>query len=275
MTHGIALLAAAALAGGTATHSRPAVPSVVVVHARDFSYVAPRTIKAGASTFHLVNDGKQVHHLTIMKLAAGKTIADFTTAMKKPGPPPSWVSSVGGPNAAVPGASADATLTLEAGNYLLLCFVPSPGETAPHAMKGMVRALTVSPGTSLATEPAADVTVTLADYGFTVDKPLTPGHHEVRVVNTAAQAHEVVLMELMPGKTMKDMSNWIERDLMKGAPPGRPIGGMSNLDKGRTGSFPVELHPGHYGMICFVPDAKDGKPHSMHGMTKEIDVAAK
>jgi uncharacterized cupredoxin-like copper-binding protein len=275
MTHGIALLAAAALVGGTAAHPEPTAPPVVVVHAKDFSYVAPKTIKAGANTFHLVNDGKEVHHLTIMKLAAGKTMGDFAAAMKKPGPPPSWVTSVGGPNGTVPGASSDATLTLEAGNYILLCFVPSPGETTPHVMKGMLHALTVLPGTSLATEPAADVTVTLADYGFTIDKPLTPGHHEVKVVNTAEQTHEVVLMELKPGKTLKDMSNWIERDMMKGPPPGRPIGGMANLDKGRTGSFAVELHPGHYGMICFVPDAKDGKPHSMHGMQKEIEVAAK
>ena len=275
MTYGIAMLAAAALAGGSPIVSAPVAPPVVVVHAKDYSYVAPKSIKAGASTFHLVNDGKEVHHLTILKLASGKTMGDFAAAMKKPGPMPSWVSSVGGPNAAVPGASSDATMTLEAGNYVLLCFVPSPGETAPHVMKGMLHPLTVLPGTSTAAEPVADITVTLADYGFTVDKPLTPGHHEVKVVNTAAQPHEVVLMELLPGKTMQDMGNWIDRDMMKGPPPGRPIGGMSNMDKGRTGSFPVDLHPGHYGMICFVPDAKDGKPHSMHGMSKEFEVAAK
>ncbi|MBC7671680.1 MAG: hypothetical protein H7247_04595, partial [Polaromonas sp.] len=99
--------------------------------------------------------------------------------------------------------------------------------------------------------------------------------HEVKVVNTAAQTHEVVFMELMPGKTAADVGNWVEKEMMKGPPPGRPIGGMSNLDKGRAGSFSVDLHPGHYGMICFVPDAKDGKPHFMHGMTKEITVAAK
>ena len=275
MPDSIALLAAAALLGGAPAHRTPVAAPVVVVHAKDYRYVAPKSIKAGANTFHLVNDGKEVHHLTIMKLAAGKTMGDFAAAMKKPGPPPSWVTSVGGPNAAVPGASSDATLTLEAGNYVLLCFVPSPGETAPHVMKGMLHPLKVVAAKSTATVPAPDITVTLADYGFTFDKPLTVGHHEVKVVNAGTQTHEVVLMELLPGKTMKDMGNWIERDMMKGAPPGRPIGGMSNLDNGRTGSFPVDLHPGHYGMICFVPDAKDGKPHSMHGMTKEIDVAAK
>ena len=275
MTLSIALLAAAALLGGGPAHRKPVAPPVVVVHAKEFSYVAPKSITRGATTFHLVNDGKEVHHLTIMKLAAGKTMADFAAAMKKPGPPPAWVINVGGPNAAVPGASSDATVTLEPGNYVLLCFVPSPGETAPHVMKGMLHSLTVVPGSSDAKEPAADITVTLADYGFTIDKPLTAGRHEVKVVNTAAQTHEVVLMELMPGKTLADMGNWIEKEMMKGPPPGRPIGGMSNMDKGRTGSFPVDLHPGHYGMICFVPDAKDGKPHSMHGMTKEFEVAAK
>ena len=274
MGNGIVLLLATSLAGGVPARA-PVDPPVVVVHAKDFSYVAPKTISAGANTFHLVNDGKELHHLSIMKLATGRTMADFAAAMKKPGPPPSWVTNVGGPNAAVPGASSDATLTLEAGNYVLLCFVPSPGETAPHVMKGMLHPLTVLPGNSMAAEPAADDIVTLSDYGFSVDKPLTAGHHEVKVVNTAAQAHEVVLMELMPGKTIADMRNWIEKDMMKGPPPGRPIGGMSNLDKGRTGSFPADLHPGHYGMICFVPDAKDGKSHSMHGMTKDITVAAK
>ena len=275
MTPGIALLAAAALIGTAPARSNPTAPPVVVIHAKEYSYVAPKSIKAGTNTFHLVNEGKEVHHLTIMKLAAGRTLAEFAAAMKKPGPPPAWVTNVGGPNGIVPGASADATLTLEAGNYILLCFVPSPGETAPHVMKGMLHALKVLPGKSTAAEPVADVTVTLADYGFTVDKALTAGHHEVKVVNTAAQTHEVVLMELMPGKTIGDMEKWIDKDMMKGAPPGRPIGGMSNIDKGRTGSFPVDLHPGHYGMICFVPDAKDGKPHAMHGMTKELEVAAK
>jgi len=30
--------------------------------------------------------------------------------------------------------------------------------------------------------------------------------------------------------------------------------------------------PGTYVLLCFIPDAKDGKPHSSHGMAKEIKV---
>jgi hypothetical protein len=59
---------------------------------------------------------------------------------------------------------------------------------------------------------------------------------------------------------------------MKGAPPAEPVGGVGLLDKGSQGSFTTELEPGAYGFICFVPDAKDGKPHLAHGMMKTIKV---
>jgi hypothetical protein len=34
----------------------------------------------------------------------------------------------------------------------------------------------------------------------------------------------------------------------------------------------VNLEPGEYGLICFVPDAKDGKPHIAHGMVTQFTV---
>lgn len=36
--------------------------------------------------------------------------------------------------------------------------------------------------------------------------------------------------------------------------------------------FTVNLKRRQYGLICFFPDAKDGKPHFMHGMTREITI---
>ncbi len=276
MMNGLSLLLSAALAGGVpAPAAVPTTPPVVIIHAKDYAYIAPATVKAGVSTFRLVNDGKELHHLSIIRLDTGKSMADFAAAMKKPGPPPTWITAVGGPNPALPGGSVEATLNLDAGNYVMLCFIPSPGSTMPHAMKGMMAPLTVTAPANTATAPAADATLHLSDYTFTVDKPITAGHRVIGVMNDAAQQHEVVMVELAPGKTIADMGNWVEKSLMKGPPPGRPIGGMAGLDKGRAGSFPADLKPGKYGLICFAPDAKDGKPHFMHGMMKEITVAAK
>jgi uncharacterized cupredoxin-like copper-binding protein len=252
------------------THSR-AIP-VVTVHAKDFAYVGPTTVKSGPTTFRLVNDGKELHHLTLMKLAQGKTVADFVEALKKPGPPPAWISGVGGPNAATPGGSADATLVLDPGEYVMICFIPSPGETVPHAMKGMVGSLTVLPEKSTDAAPTGDVTVHLSDYKFAFSKPLSAGKHVINVVNDAAQVHEIVLVRLNEGKTAKDFHTFVEKDLMKSAAPGMPIGGMTFIAKGQVATFPVNLQPGNYAMICFVPDATDGKSHADHGMVMQFAV---
>ena len=83
------LLSAIIAALSTPAVRSPGAP-VVTIHALDFSFKAPTSIKSGPTTFRLVNDGQQLHHLTIFKLAKGKTMADFGAAMKNPGPPPSW-----------------------------------------------------------------------------------------------------------------------------------------------------------------------------------------
>jgi uncharacterized cupredoxin-like copper-binding protein len=63
---------------------------------------------------------------------------------------------------------------------------------------------------------------------------------------------------------------WIEK--MEGPPPGKPLGGVSGLEYGMSGYFTADFTPGNYALICFVPDAKDGKPHFTHGMMQQITV---
>ncbi len=252
----------------------PSPVPVVTVKATEFAFIAPATIAAGTTTFRLTNAGKQLHHVAVIRLTQGKTPADYIAAMKRPGPPPAWAVEVGGPNAAVPGGHADATMTLEPGQYVLACFIPSPGEQAPHLMKGMVKGLVVTPASTAGAAPAADVEMRMNDYSFTLSRPLTAGRHTVRVSNLASQSHEFVLVRLAPGKSAADMAAWVESG-MKGAPPGMPLGGTTQLARGRTVDVPMELAPGSYGLICFIPDAKDGKPHSAHGMTQTFMVAAR
>jgi uncharacterized cupredoxin-like copper-binding protein len=256
---------------------------IVTVHAKEFTFVAPASIAAGQTTFRLVNDGQELHHLSIMRLAKGKTFADFEAALKSDGPPPTWITAVGGPNAAVPGKSVEATLTLEPGDYVIACFIPSPGEEKPHAMKGMYKPLTVVSGgvtqEGMATNtfgptPQPDVHLELKDYGFTFSKPLTAGKHTFHVMNVAEQDHEVVLVRLAPGKHVSDFSSWAMTG-MKGPPPAMPIDGMAAMGKGRTAIFTADLTPGTYGVVCFVSDMTDHKSHIEHGMTTEFTIAAK
>ncbi len=251
-------------------------PPVVTVRAREFAFVSTRSVKAGPVTFRLVNEGKEMHHLAIVRLAKGKSMADYMNALKGGGPPPAWAVDVGGPNASTPnGGVSEGTVKLEPGNYLLVCWIPSPGNPAPHAMKGMVHPLKVTPGRSTATEAVADVDIRLSDYRFDLSRSLTPGKHLIRVTNDAEQSHELLLVQLPPGKTAADLVRWVDDGQKGGPPPGRPMGGAVPLSKGRSMTFPVDLVPGNYGLICFVPDAKDGKPHTAHGMVQDITVGVK
>jgi hypothetical protein len=255
----------------SAQPSATAAPNVVTITAKEFSYEAPAEIPAGLTTLRLVSAGQEMHHATLIKLEDGKSFADFTKAMQKPGPLPTWAVEEGGPNPPHPnGGVAETTQMLEPGNYAIVCFVPSADGT-PHVAKGMMRPITVVPSsTPSAPEPTADVTMTLTNYAFTLSKPLTPGKHVIRVENTGPQPHEIVLVRLAPGKTAADVAAWIEK--MQGPPPGEPIGGVAALHTGGHAYFTADLAPGEYGLLCFLPDAKDGKPHVAHGMMQDIKI---
>ena len=255
-------------AGGE--HAGHAMPNVVTVVANDFAYEAPAEIPAGLTRFVLKGQGKEIHHATIARLEDGKTVADLMAAFKTPGPPPSWVTFVGGPNVPDPGAEANATVDLTPGNYALICFVDTP-DKVPHFAKGMVHGFTVTTSAVNAMAPAADVNLSLVDYAFNFDKPLTAGRHTIKVTNPSAQGHEIQLIQLAPGKTMADMQQWIEK--MQGPPPGKAVGGIASMKPGTTNYFDVDLTPGEYVAICFVPDHKDGKPHFVHGMAKQFTVS--
>lgn len=250
------------------------LPAVVNVVATDYKFDAPASIPAGTITFRMENRGKEVHHLWLVQLKGGKTFDDFMKAMDKwdAGQMPAWAVDVGGPNEASPGVNADATITLEAGNYAMVCYVPSP-DGRPHVMKGMVKPLSVTTaGATKPNEPKADVTIKMTDYAFELSKPITPGLRVLRIENTAKQSHEVIIGKLLPGKTMKEALVWLNEG-QKGPAPVIAIGGASGLSNGRHQIITATFETGRYVLLCFIPDAKDLKPHTEHGMAKEITVA--
>ncbi|MDE3172753.1 MAG: hypothetical protein KGN74_06745 [Gemmatimonadota bacterium] len=277
ITYGVAaaLFAAAACARKEqapppAAAQSPAQPTSVTIHTKDFAYVAPDSIPAGWVRFVLVNDGPSIHHATVFHLDSGKTAADLVEALKHPGPIPGWAIPLGGPNAPSPGDTSDATLQLTAGSYVLVCMVDVPGGV-PHFMKGMFHPFTVTPSMTATVAPVADDSLTLVDYAFKFSKPITAGAHTILISNGATQPHEIEMVKLAPGKTAQDLLGWLQKP--NGPPPGAGIGGAAFTAPGKSMFFSATFTPGNYLFICFVPDAKDGKPHFMHGMmlTQKVD----
>jgi hypothetical protein len=250
---------------------------VVTVTARDYAFDAPDTVAAGLTTVRLVNQGPELHHVQLLRLDDGKTLADLMAAFKAGGPPARWAHDVGGPNTPVPGGESRATIDLAPGRYAIVCFIPS-ADKAPHFTKGMVREIMVrgahrpAAATPVAGGAAAPVTLTLRDYSFTLSRPLVAGAQTVRVRNAAAQSHEVLFVRLAPGRTAADVAAWVDK--MEGPPPGQPLGGTTAIAANGWNDVALTLEPGEYGMLCFIPDAKDGKPHIAHGMLHQFRVGA-
>jgi uncharacterized cupredoxin-like copper-binding protein len=246
----------------------PAKAHVVTVTGEDFKFDAPDVIPAGLTEFRFVNKGPSLHHMAILKLTGDKTIDDLRAVLANPGPPPAWVKEMGGPNAPDPGLEANSTLMLEPGNYALICFVDIGGP--PHFAKGMVRPLRVVPAKTNTPKPRADVTASLVDYSFKLSAPIRAGMRTIRVVNAARQHHEVELVQLNPGAALGDFMKWMEK--MEGPPPGKALGGVAGMEPGMSQYFSANFTPGNYALLCFLPDARDGKPHFVHGMAQQITV---
>lgn len=277
----IGLIAVAALAtfaartyagshsAATSAAVAPTAANVVHVVGEDFKFEAPDVIPAGLTEFEFLNKGPALHHMSVVKLTDGKTVADLRAALANPGPPPAWMQELGGPNAPVPGVEANATINLEPGNYALVCFVDIDGP--PHFTKGMVRALKVEPAKAPgATSVKADTKLDLFDYNFKLSSPITAGTRTVEVHNSGPQVHEIELVQLAPGVTAADFMKWMGK--MEGPPPGKPLGGIAGMKPGLTEYFTADFGPGNYLFLCFIPDSKDGKPHFAHGMMQEVTV---
>ena len=276
----LAVAATASLAGAV----RAAAPgddpkatkaNVVTVTATDYAFQAPDTIAAGRTTIRLVNKGPDFHHVWLIKLEQGKTLKDLMEATKNHGPLPKWAVDVGGPNTPMPSGETAATLDLEEGKYVMVCVIPSMNDGKPHFMKGMVKEVTVAKRGGVVqagktAAPAADVVMTLDDYDFRLSSPITSATKSIKFVNVAEQTHEAVIVKLDPGATVQGFLQAMEKP--QGPPPGALIGGITGIAKGRTIEVPTSFAPGEYALICFVPDAKDGKAHLAHGMVKQFSV---
>ena len=246
--------------------------AAVVFVAHDYGFRGPDRIPAGLTTVRVVNEGQDLHHIQFLKLLQGKSAADFRAAIAAdPSRLPEWVHYAGGPNAHLPGSRATATVNLTEGDYVVMCWIPDK-HGIPHVALGMQKALFVRGGKpTKVSAPKASLTIEQIDYQFKLSKRIEAGLHTIEVVNHGTQPHELVMVKLADGATVKDAIASFEPGAA-GPPQGQLVGGITGVEKGGRLYFTGEFEPGSYGIICFVPDAVSGRPHFLHGMTTEFTV---
>ena len=143
-----ALCAAPAAAQATAAQATAAAPDrvqFIKVVARDYVFEAPASMQSGIATIQLVNEGTDIHHLSVQELPAGKTVKDFFDATRNSGRPPSWSRSLAQTNTIANGAEAFLTFRMPPGRYILACLIPA-ADGRSHVAKGMYQVITAMAG---------------------------------------------------------------------------------------------------------------------------------
>lgn len=260
-----------------ATPTKPAAEAAdypeINIEAHDFSYTTSGMITAGWVRVKLSNAGAEPHHVQFLRLNDGVTVEQFQEALSQgEGPALALVQLTGGIGTIAPGGEAQAILNLPQGEYVILCFVPSPSDQTPHFVKGMLQTLSVGAASAEAPgEPTADLTVHLRDFAFEMPVELPAGATTVQVINDGPEFHELNLFALEEGKTIEDVRQYLANP--NGPPPFRPVGGMNGLDPAKSGYMELNLAPGKYVAICNIPSPQaQGQPHFMLGMMQEFSV---
>jgi hypothetical protein len=117
-------------------------------------------------------------------------------------------------------------------------------------------------------QPAV-VTVTASEYSFAAPDTIASGLTAIKLVNTGAEPHHISMFRLDSAKTIADMQALKESD----PPPAWlvAVGGPNAAMPGDSIRAIMDLEPGNYLMMCFIP-AADGQPHMAKGMMRPITV---
>lgn len=255
--------------GGTAKARQVAK---VTIKAHDYSFEAPTQIEAGLVSITLENEGQEPHHVQLARLNDGVSPDQFQTALQQnPEAVLVLVTWAGGPGVVDFGGSQEVIVELTAGNYMLLCFIPSP-DGVPHLAKGMVASLEVVDKSAQTGEqpPKADATVKMDDFAFILPSEIKAGTQVWRIDNHGQQPHEIGLIKLAEGKTMEGVGAFMTAP--NGPPPFSDVGGLQAIDPGESGWVNLNLTPGEYVALCHIPDPASGKPHVELGMVAAFSV---
>lgn len=242
-------------------------PAVVRLVARNYSIEGPAGVAAGLVAVRLVNRGQEPHYARLLKLAPGKSLADFAALRQQGGRGAEWLVPAGGVAPVSPGDSAELALRLDAGRYVILCGYPGR-DGRPHVDHGMMTELVVGPATSDATPPSHDLELGLGDGSMTWSAPPSGGRHTILVTNTGTQTHQALLSRLPDGRTLADEKAWFAD--FRSERPGAPAGGVIELRPGERVWLTIDLPPGRYALLCHVSNPAVGTHFDQNEATEMI-----
>jgi hypothetical protein len=123
-----------------------------------------------------------------------------------------------------------------------------------------------------------DQMVEAVDFDFSLSDSVVAGPQIWQVTNTGAQPHYMII-ERLPGPITEEQFDELigfQFGIAEaGATPSPDLpnpatfmqaGGIGVLSTGQTAWMELNLEPGNYVAVCFIPDQETGMPHLAMGM---------
>ena len=275
----LGLIAGATTASAQATPD--ATPSMfdalgypeLVVTTDGATYDAPDSISAGRYVLTATNTGPEGTEADLVLLPKDQTIDTLIAAVAAPEPTP-WLFDMifaGGP--ILPAGQTMRTIVdLTPGSWVIM----STGNPTPAPRPMLVTESESTP--AVTADPVAAVVAQVQEYAIVMPESIPAGPQVWSVENIGTQPHFVEVISVPEGTTIPGIMAALG---MAEPPVDGPAdlsaavgyGGLSVVSVGLTGYVELDLEPGTYAALCFVPDREAGMPHAAMGMITVFTVA--
>ncbi len=265
----------------------PAYGNLVEVRTTGMNFILPAEIPSGWTTFRYSNESPFTHFMLVDKLPVvegkqityadfGEIAAVFRDAMDlinvgkseegfaKFSKLPAWFSKVifsGGVGLVSPGETAQTTIFVEPGTYVVECYVKTNGVFHPMSKQVIVKESSLNQ-----TPPIASLELEISrEGGIEMPAEIMAGQQTIAVhfkdqgPHEHFLGHDVHLVKLEENTDTGKLNSWMTWATPEGLNTPAPVkflGGAQEMPAGATAYIAVDLKPGNYAWIAEVPDPK-------------------
>ena len=231
-------------------------------------------LKPGWTLLKFHNVGVEPHQVMFARIKDGVDMAELAAAGAGDSSGSGaieFVDMIGGVSYIGAGYDTTALVNLTEGIVMAMCYVPDAKGEA-HALMGMTTLLSVAAPTDEPVSPKPTPrddevvgNIELAKDGYHLPERLRTGWYRVR--NTDSDLHELSLLRLSKSIEDDQVAGLVEDLAANRTPPVslEAVGGMGAINAGFDGYLYLDLKPGPYLAVDFMPDPGKPRPHMLDG----------
>ena len=252
----------------------------------------PAEIEAGRYRVVLQNDSEMNVDLEVYQLPEGATVDDILAAyatLIESGfeqiPDIFFAVDFNGGPTAGPGKTGDVVLDLTPGEWVINLFAFDE-ETQKDII--VPKPVTVTGEMPDLEDPAGAVEIGMVEMDFVVPEPIAAGPQVWKIVNNGKTGHHLILSQVPAETTEEQIVELASRfsgsaPTEAGATPAVPalnpedtvdVAKTQVISSGRANWLAVDLPPGTYAVVCYLPDQETGLAHVMLSMVEVFTVSA-